>query len=78
MKLATKIFRRNDWYVTSPYGWRNCPFHGREHHNGTDYGTHVQKWPLYAIEDGYVQLVTKSNSGYGNRIWVRYPSFSEI
>ena len=77
MKLATKIFRRSDWYVTSSYGWRNCPFHGREHHNGTDYGTHVKNWPLYAIEDGYVQLVTKSNSGYGNRVWVRYPRINK-
>ncbi len=73
MKLVTKVFRRNDWYITSNYGWRNCPFHGKEFHFGVDYGTNVQKWPLYAIEDGYVQLIHRGTSGYGNYVWVRYP-----
>lgn len=74
MKLVSKAFRRTDWYVTSPYGKRKDPITGKTStHWGTDYGTHCKKWPLYAIEDGYVQLVTKSNSGYGNHIWIRYP-----
>lgn len=73
MKLVSKIFKREDWYVTSNYGYRNCPFHGKEHHNGTDYGTNKQNWPIYAIEEGYVQKINKSNNGYGNYIWVRYP-----
>lgn len=74
MKLASKAFRRTDWYVTSPYGKRKDPITGKTAtHWGTDYGTHCKKWPLYAVEDGYVQAVTKSNSGYGNHIWIRYP-----
>ena len=74
MKLVTKIFRRNDWYVTSPFGWRKHPISGKKaHHNGTDYGTHCKKWPQYAIEDGYVQLTHKGSTGYGNYVWVRYP-----
>ena len=73
MKLASRIFRRSDWYVTSKFGWRNCPYHGKEYHNGVDYGTNLKKLPQYALEDGYVQLVHKGNSGYGNYVWVRYP-----
>lgn len=25
------------------------------------------------MEDGYVQLTSHSNKGYGNSVWVRYP-----
>lgn len=74
MKLATKIFKREDWYVTSKFGYRKHPITGKTtFHNGVDYGTDVQKWAQYAVEDGYVYKVTKSSSGYGNSIWVRYP-----
>lgn len=74
MKLASKIFRRTDWYVTSSFGYRTHPISGKKtFHNGTDYGTNVQKWALYALEDGYVHVVSKSKTGYGNSIWVRYP-----
>lgn len=73
MKLVSKIFKRADWKVTSGFGKRICPFHGEEFHNGVDYGTKGKKWPLYAIEEGYVYRVKKSNGGYGNHIWVRYP-----
>lgn len=75
MKLATKIFKRTDWYVTSNFGYRKDPFTGKtKYHNGTDYGTHVSKWPQYAIEDGYVHIVhSTDNGGYGKYIWVRYP-----
>lgn len=74
MKLATKIFKRDDWYVTSKFGYRKHPISGKTtFHTGTDYGTDVEKWPQYAIEDGYVYKVTKSSTGYGNSIWVRYP-----
>ena len=74
MKLITKIFQRDDWYVTSKFGYRKHPITGKvTHHDGVDYGTDLEKWEQYAIEDGYVYKVTKSNSGYGNSIWVRYP-----
>ena len=74
MKLANKIFKRADWYVTSSFGKRKHPITGQlSFHQGTDYGTDVEKWGQYAIEDGYVYKVTRSASGYGNSIWVRYP-----
>ena len=74
MKLANKIFKRADWYVTSSFGKRKHPITGQlSFHQGTDYGTDVQKWGQYAIEEGYVYKVTRSASGYGNSIWVRYP-----
>ena len=78
MKLASKVFRRTDWYVTSKFGWRKHPISGdKKHHNGTDYGTHGKKLPQYAIEEGYVvKVVTGKNgstTGYGNYVWVRYP-----
>ena len=73
MKLISKIFKREDWYVTSNFGYRICSFHGKEHHNGTDYGTNTQKWPIYAVEEGYVQLIHKGTTGYGNYAWIRYP-----
>lgn len=73
MKLITRIFKRDNWYITSNYGLRICPFHGKEFHYGVDYGTHNKKIPLYGVEDGYVQLITRSNKGYGNSVWIRYP-----
>jgi murein DD-endopeptidase MepM/ murein hydrolase activator NlpD len=75
MKLATKVFKRTDWYVTSNYGYRKDPLTGETRmHNGTDYGTHCKKWPQYAVEDGYVHIVhSTDNGGYGKYIWVRYP-----
>ena len=48
MKLAERIFRRNDYYITSKFGKRNVittsagttnAFHG-----GVDYGTKNEKW----------------------------------
>lgn len=75
MKLATKVFKRTDWYVTSNFGYRKDPITGEtKYHSGTDYGTNCKKWPQYAIEDGYVHIVhSTDNGGYGKYIWVRYP-----
>ena len=79
MKLAERIFRRTDYYVTSPYGKRNVittsagatnSFHG-----GTDYGTKNEKWVQYALEDGEVISCgtdSKAN-GYAKFVWVKYP-----
>jgi len=71
MKLVSKIFRRTDWYVTSSFGYRKinneCEFH-----SGTDYGTHKQKWDLYAIEQG--TIVSCGTAGDGAKfVWVNYP-----
>ena len=58
---------KSNWELSDKYGWRICPFHGREFHNGLDVvltsGTNGS--PVYAIADGYV---TKAAwyGGYGN------------
>lgn len=63
--------------VTSDFGWRDCPYHGREHHDGVDLISGTGNRNLFAIEDGYVHIVQNSNSGYGNRIWIRYPRINK-
>ena len=75
MKLASKIFRRTDWYVTSPFGWRADPFTGQTTgHSGTDYGTNVQKWPQYAVENGAIlSCGTDSKGSNALYVWVNYP-----
>lgn len=79
MKLATRIFERSDWYVTSKFGPRVNPVTGKKgFHYGTDYGTDVQPWKQYALEDGVVVAVRtgkkdKDGSGYGNYVKVKYP-----
>ena len=73
MKLASRIFRRTDWYVTSPFGMRKHPVTGENKmHNGTDYGTYGQKWPQYALENGTVLSAGKDSTG-AIFAWVRYP-----
>lgn len=52
--------------ITSPYGWRICPFHGKEFHDGIDIScSGINGKPVYAIQDG---VITRSSwySGYGN------------
>ena len=57
----------SNWQQTDNYGWRICPFHGREFHNGLDLvltsGTYGA--PVYAIANG---VVTKASyyGSYGN------------
>lgn len=80
MKLASKIFRRNDWYVTSNYGYRD-PIKTsagvtRSFHNGTDYGTNVQKWGQYAIETGKILSCGKDIDG-ALFVWVEYPRINK-
>ena len=72
MKLATRIFKRDDWYITSTFGKRINPVtHKEGFHYGCDYGTHVQKWSQYALEDGIITSVGKSSSS-GNYLHVEY------
>ena len=58
-----------NWKITSNYGWRICPFHGKEFHNGCDIvltsGTYGS--PVYAIADG---VITRASwyGGYGKCI----------
>lgn len=62
---------QSNWFITSNYGWRICPFHGREFHNGIDLvltsGTYGS--PVYAISDG---VVTRASwyGGYGNCVTI--------
>ena len=62
-----------NWYITSKYGWRIWPFHGREFHNGVDIvlesGTNGS--PVYAIADGMVTRASRYG-GYGNCIQIAH------
>ena len=75
MKLAERIFRRNDYYITSPFGYRINPITGEkgEFHDGVDYGTNAQKWPQYALEKGII-LNCGIDTNYANAkfVWVQY------
>ena len=71
--LATKTFKRTDWYVTSQFGLRKHPITGVvTMHNGTDYGTHGQKWPQYAVDKGAVIQAGRAADG-ALFCWVEYP-----
>ena len=64
--------------VTSDFGWRTHPITGKKsHHDGVDLISGTGNRNLFGIEDGYVQLTvtnqSNAKSGYGNRIWIRYP-----
>ena len=56
--------------VSSPFGYRNCPFHGRELHGGCDIpapgGT-----PIMAAKSGVVVLSTYGSS-YGNHVAITH------
>ncbi|MCL2299192.1 MAG: M23 family metallopeptidase [Firmicutes bacterium] len=72
--LATRIFQRTDWYVTSPFGRRKHPVTGEvKLHKGTDYGTRSQKWPQYAADKGTVTQAGRSSDG-ALYCWVQYPA----
>lgn len=75
MKLAERIFRRIDYRLTSPYGLRTHPVTGQKtFHQGADYGTKLEKWNQYALEDGVVLSCGIDRNG-ANAIfaWVSYP-----
>ena len=60
---------KSNWELSDKYGWRICPFHGKEFHNGLDIvltsGTNGS--PVYAIADGYITRASWYG-GYGNCI----------
>ena len=67
--------------ITSPYGYRINPVtKKKQFHNGLDLVSKEKNRNLYAIDDGYVQKVvsnqSKSKTGFGNYIWVRYPRYN--
>ena len=64
--------------ITSHYGYRIHPITKKKSfHYGVDLISGSGNRNLFAIEDGYVQLTvtnqSKATTGYGNRIWIRYP-----
>jgi murein DD-endopeptidase MepM/ murein hydrolase activator NlpD len=58
---------QSNWQLSDKYGWRICPFHGREFHNGLDIvlTSGTMGSPIYAIADGYVTMA-RYYGGYGN------------
>ncbi len=54
--------------VTSPYGWRNCPFHGRELHPALDIGA-PEGSAIVAAGPGKV-IYVGYRGGYGNTVMV--------
>ncbi len=75
-KLATEIFQRSDYYITSRFGNRGNISTGAGtatgFHNGCDYGTNGQKWAQYAIEAGVVDACGKYSDG-ALYVKIRYP-----
>lgn len=66
--------------ITSPFGYRKDPKDGsRKYHAGIDLVSKVCNRNLFAVDNGYVQKVvnnqSKSKTGYGNYIWIRYPRY---
>lgn len=60
---------QSNWELSDKYGWRQCPFHGREFHNGLDIvlTSGTKGSPVYAIADGYITRASWYG-GYGNCI----------
>ena len=56
--------------MTSPFGWRNCPFHGREFHSGVDIPA-PSGTPIKATKSGVV-IVSTYGSSYGNYVVVAH------
>lgn len=60
--------------VTAPFGWRICPFHGREHHPAIDIGRNadgkaIDGAAIVAAADGEV-IYAGYRGGYGNTIMI--------
>ena len=56
--------------VSSPFGYRNCPFHGRELHRGCDIPA-PKGTPIRAAKSGVV-IVATYNSSYGNYVTIAH------
>lgn len=57
-------------YVTSPYGYRICPFHGEEYHNGADIGAPYGSAVLAAASGTVIQAGW--NGGYGISVMIQH------
>lgn len=59
--------------MTSPFGDRVHPVTGaRDFHRGIDYGTRLQNWEVFALENGRVRASNQDRTN-GHFIWVEYP-----
>ncbi len=56
--------------ISSPYGWRNCPYHGREMHPGVDLAI-SQGTPVLATKGGTVTRCAYDSS-MGNYIYIEH------
>lgn len=56
--------------LSSPYGWRNCPYHGREYHSGIDIPA-PSGTPIKATKNGIV-ISSGWNGGYGNCVVIQH------
>lgn len=56
--------------VSSAFGWRNCPFHGREYHSGIDIPA-PSGTPIRAAKSGVV-IVSTYGSSYGNYVTIAH------
>lgn len=79
MKLYELVIEKPK--ITSKFGYRIHPITGKKtFHNGLDLVSKVGNRNLLAVDDGVVQKVvnnqSKSKTGYGNYIWIRYAKYN--
>lgn len=73
MKIATRITKRNDWKITSKYGYRIHPTTKLpSFHSGIDFSTKLENWNIYGLEEGIVTASSYDDRN-GNYIWIEYP-----
>ena len=63
-------------YISDDYGWRICPFHGKEFHNGLDIAGRSGD-PIYSTNAGVVYLASW-NGGYGNCIIINMEHYTAL
>lgn len=63
-------------YISSEYGWRICPFHGKEYHNGLDIAG-AGGSPIYSTNSGIV-VFAGWNGGYGNCVIVQMENYKAL
>lgn len=65
------IWPSSTHYITDNYGWRICPFHGREFHNGLDIGA---SWGTNVLASSSGTVIQAGwNGGYGISVMIAHP-----
>ena len=69
---------QSNWQLSDKYGWRRCPFHGKEFHNGLDIvlTSGTKGSPVYAIADGYITLPTGEVLTYTDTATIRATAYT--